>query len=129
PNPAPLGPFSLPPALPIGWTVHEALPHSAAVLAACAGTVSALLRVADEPSPLAYAGLGLAVGLGLLSKFTYVPFLAALGLAALTVARYRRPVLTSRILITAAVATLLVLPFAVWFVREGHDITRLYARE
>src|SRR5262249_4451003 len=129
PNPAPLGPFSLPPALPIGWTVHEALPHSAAVLAACAGTVSALLRVADEPSPLAYGGLGLAVGLGLLSKFTYVPFLATLGLAALTVERYRRRLLSPRILITAGVAAALILPFAIWFAGEGHDLARLYARE
>jgi 4-amino-4-deoxy-L-arabinose transferase-like glycosyltransferase len=129
PRLATLGTFALILLLPIGWTVHEALTHSVLVLAACAGTVYALVRIADEPSPLAYAGLGLAVGLGLLSKFTYVPFLAALGLAALTVERYRRRVLSARILITAAVAALLVLPFAVWFLAEGHDLAGLYARE
>jgi 4-amino-4-deoxy-L-arabinose transferase-like glycosyltransferase len=129
PGLATLGVFSLLLLLPIGWTVHEALTHSVLVLAACAGTVYALVRIADEPSPWAYAGLGLAAGLGLLSKFTYVPFLAALGLAALTVERYRRRVLRPQILIAATVATLLVLPFAVWFVGQGHDLARLYARE
>jgi lipopolysaccharide core galacturonosyltransferase RgtB len=126
---ATLGTFSLLLLLPIGWTIHEALTHSVAILAACAGTIYALVRIADEPSPSAYAGLGLAVGLGLLSKFTYVPFLAALGLAALTVERYRRRTLTPRILITAAVAALLILPFAAWFVGEGHDLVGLYTRE
>jgi 4-amino-4-deoxy-L-arabinose transferase-like glycosyltransferase len=129
PRLATLATFALILLLPIGWTVHEALTHSVLVLAACAGTVYALVRIADESSTLAYAGLGVAVGLGLLSKFTYVPFVAALGLAALTVERYRRPVLAPRILITAAVATALILPFAVWFVGEGHDLARLYARE
>src|SRR5262249_44038191 len=126
---ATLGAFSLLLLLPIGWTVHEALTHSVAVLAACAGTVYALLRVGDEPSPLAYRGLGLALGLGLLSKFTYVPFLAALCLAALTVERYRRRLLSPRILIIAGVAAALILPFAIWFAGEGHDLARLYARE
>ena len=129
PRLATLGTFSLLLLLPIGWTVHEALTHSVIVLAACAGTVYALVRIADHPSPLAYAGLGLAVGLGLTSKFTFVPFLVALGLAALTVERYRRCALAPRILVTAAIAALLILPFGLWFVIEGHDIGRLYARE
>ena len=129
PRLATLGTFALILLLPIGWTVHEALTHSVVVLATCAGTVYALIRVADEPRPLAYAGLGLAVGLGLLSKFTFVPFLAALGLAVLSVERYRRRLVTPRILITAVVAALVVLPFAVWFLGEGHDLARLYARE
>src|SRR5262249_27711250 len=91
PRLATLATFALILLLPIGGTGHEALTHSVLVLAACAATVHALVRIADEPSPLAYTGLGVAVGLGLLSKFTYIPFLVALGLAALTVERYRRP--------------------------------------
>ena len=129
PRLATLGAFSFLLIVPISWTIHEALTHSVTVLAACAGTVYALVRLADTPGPRAYAGLGLAVGLGLLSKFTYVPFLAALVLAALTVDRHRRCVLRPAILVSALVAALLVLPFALWFVGEGHDLGRLYARE
>jgi 4-amino-4-deoxy-L-arabinose transferase-like glycosyltransferase len=66
---------------------------------------------------------------GLLSKFTYVVFLAALGLAALSVDRYRARVLRPEILVTALVATLLVLPYALWFATQGHDLGRIYARE
>jgi 4-amino-4-deoxy-L-arabinose transferase-like glycosyltransferase len=129
PRLATLGAFSFLLIFPISWTVHESLTHSVTVLAACAGTAYALIRLGDEPSSRAYAGLGLAVGLGLLSKFTYAVFLVALVLAALTVSRHRARVLSPGILITILVATTLVLPFAVWFVGEGHDLGRLYARE
>jgi 4-amino-4-deoxy-L-arabinose transferase-like glycosyltransferase len=129
PRLAALGTCALILLLPIGWTVHEALTHSVLVLVTCAGTVYALVRVGDNPTTLGYAGLGLAIGLGLLSKFTFIPFLAALGLAALTVPRYRQVMLDRRIVISGAVAMLLILPFAVWFMGEGHDLARLYARE
>ena len=129
PRLATLGAFSFLLIVPIGVTIHEALTHTVTVLAACAGTVYAMLRVEDTPSPRAYAGLGLAVGLGLLSKFTYVLFLAAFVLAAMSVDRYRARLLHPAILIAVLVATALVLPFALWFVGAGHDLGRLYARE
>jgi 4-amino-4-deoxy-L-arabinose transferase-like glycosyltransferase len=129
PRLATLGAFSFLLIVPIGLTIHEALTHSVTVLAACAGTVYALVRLGDAPSARAYAGLGLAVGLGVLSKFTYVLFLVALALAALTVDRYRGRLLHPGVLIAGLVATALVLPFGLWFVGEGHDLSRLYARE
>ena len=94
PRLATVGAFSFLLIVPINWTIHEALTHSVTVLAACAGTAYALVRLGDAPSSRVYAALGLAVGLGLLAKFTYVPFLAALGLAGLSVDRYRRVLLS-----------------------------------
>ncbi len=129
PRLAALSAFSFLLIAPISWTIHEALTHSITVLAACAGTVYALIRLDDSPGPRAYALLGLAVGLGLLSKFTYVIFLAALGLAAFSVDRYRARVLRPGILVTALVAALMVLPYAAWFAGHGHDLGRIYARE
>jgi 4-amino-4-deoxy-L-arabinose transferase-like glycosyltransferase len=129
PRLATLGAFSFLLIAPITWTIHEALTHSVTVLAACAGTAYALVRLGDGPSPRTYAGLGLAVGLGLLSKFTYVLFLVALALAALTVDRYRARLRHPAVLLTGLVATVLVLPFVLWLVGEGHDLGRLYAHE
>ena len=129
PRLATIGAFSFLLVVPIGWTIHEALTHSITVLAACAGTVYALVRLEERPAPGAYAWLGLAVGLGLLSKFTYVLFLAALALAALTVDRYRARLLRPAIVITGVVALAVVAPFALWYADAGHDLGRLYARE
>jgi 4-amino-4-deoxy-L-arabinose transferase-like glycosyltransferase len=126
---ATVGAFSFLLLVPISWTMHESLTHSVTVLAACAGTAYALVRLEQAPSAGAYAALGLAVGLGLLSKFTYAVLLAGLGLAALTVDRYRARLVDPRILIAGAVAACLVLPFALWYVAERHDLGRLYATE
>jgi 4-amino-4-deoxy-L-arabinose transferase-like glycosyltransferase len=129
PRVATIGAFSFLLVVPISWTIHEALTHSITVLAACAGTVYALVRLEERPSTGAYTWLGLAVGLGLLSKFTYVLFLAALTLAALTMDRYRARLLRPGIVVTGLVALAVVTPFALWYVGEGHDLGQLYARE
>jgi 4-amino-4-deoxy-L-arabinose transferase-like glycosyltransferase len=124
-----IGAFSFLLVVPVSWTIHESLTHSVTVLAACAGTAYALVRLEREPSARAYAMLGLAVGLGVLSKFTYVVFLAGLTLAGLTVDRYRARLTRPGVLIAGLVAALVVSPFALWWVGQGHDLGRLYARE
>lgn len=129
PRHATLATFSFLLVIPISWTVHEALTHSVAVIAACAGTAWALARLADVPRPGAYAVLGIAVGLGVLSKFTYLVFLGALGLAALTVGRIRARLLDRRVAIAVLTAGVLVLPYALWFLGQGHDLARLFAQE
>ncbi len=114
---------------PIGWVVHEALTHSVAVLAAAAATVYALLRVEATGRATAYAGLGLAVAAGLLSKFSYALFAGALLLGALTVDCYRARLLRPPALLTLAVAALAVVPFAAWFYGHRFSLVRLYAEE
>jgi 4-amino-4-deoxy-L-arabinose transferase-like glycosyltransferase len=115
--------------VPISWTFHEALTHSVAVYAACAATTYALVRLEASGGPWAYAGLGAALGAGALSKYTYVVFAAGMLGAALTLPSFRRRLLSPWILLTAAVATAVLLPFALWFADRGYDLWRLYARE
>ena len=62
----------------------------------------ALIRLEAAPTPGRYAWLGLALALGTLSKLTYLVFAAALGLAALTIAPYRRRLLDPRAIVTLA---------------------------
>ena len=71
----------------------------------------------------------MAAGLGLLSKYTYAVFAAALGLAALTDGRYRRRLFDARLLLTLALAAVLVSPALLWLWRHGHDLGQLYADE
>jgi 4-amino-4-deoxy-L-arabinose transferase-like glycosyltransferase len=124
PRLAPLAAFSLLLLLPVGWFVHDDLTQSVAVLAAAAATVYALIRVEAAPTTGRYAWLGLALALGTLSKLTYLVFGAALGLAALTVAPYRRRLLDPRGMLTITLATVLVLPYALWLGTHQDDLTR-----
>ena len=114
---------------PISWTFHQGLTHSAAVLAACAATFYVLLRLEASGSFTTYLALGLVLGLGMLSKFTYGVFAAALLLAALMEGRFRRRLLDARALLSLAVAGLVLLPFTLWFSRRGYDLALLYAEE
>ncbi len=125
---APLAAFSLLLLLPVGWFVHDDLTQSVAVLAAAVATVYLLIRLEAAPTAGGYAWLGLALGLGTLSKLTYLVFAGALGLAALTIAPYRRRLLDPRAIVTLLVAVALLLPYAFWLAGYQDDLAR-FARQ
>jgi hypothetical protein len=129
PRLAPLAAFSLLLLLPVGWFVHDDLTQSVAVLASAAATVHALIRLEMAPTGGRYAWLGLAIAAGTLSKLTYLVFAAALGLAGLTLAPYRRRLLDRRVILTLMVAGVLVLPYGLWLATHGGDLGQLYARQ
>lgn len=126
---APLATFSLLLLLPIGWFVHDDLTQSVAVLAAAAATVHALIRLEAAPAFRRYVWLGLALGLGTLSKLNYLVFAVALGLAALSLPPFRRRLRDPRIAATVLVALVLVLPYARWLWTGEDDLPRLYAEQ
>ena len=115
--------------VPLSWTVHDALTHSVAALAACAATFDALLRLETSRRPGAYAALGLAIGLGLLSKYSYVVFLVALLAAALTLPAYRSRLLDPRALLALVSAGVVVAPFAGWLIRHRVDLVDTYVAQ
>jgi 4-amino-4-deoxy-L-arabinose transferase-like glycosyltransferase len=129
PRLAPLAAFSLLLLLPVGWFVHDDLTQSVAVLAAAAGTVYALIRLEAAPTAGRYAWLGLALAAGTLSKLTYLVFAGALGLAALSLAPYRRRFLERRMVLSLAVAVVLLFPYALWLAGHEDDLARLYAQQ
>jgi 4-amino-4-deoxy-L-arabinose transferase-like glycosyltransferase len=126
---AALGAFSLLLMIPVNWVVHETLTHSVAALAASAGTFYALLRLERSGSVAAYLAFGAALGLGVLSKFSYAFFAAALLLAGLATAPVRRRLLHPRTLLSAAVLVALVGPFFAWFYGRAYALAPMYADE
>lgn len=115
--------------IPIGWVVHADLTHSVAVLAASAATFYALIRLAASGSLGIYAALGLALGLGMLAKFSYALFAAALLAAAVSVPEFRSRILGRGMLFALGVAAVLVLPYMTWFYARDFSLARMYARE
>lgn len=124
-----LGAASLLLMIPIGWVVHADLTHSVAVLAAAAATFHALVRLAASGSPGAYLVLGLALGAGMLSKFSFALFAVALLVAGVTVPEFRARILDRRLLLSLAVAGILLVPYLVWFYGHEFSLARLYALE
>lgn len=86
----------------IGFESHRALSHSVMVSTTAAGTVVALLRVIEHHRVGDYVVLGLAMGLGLLSKYNYLLLALPLLLSAGSIRRFRPALLDWRMLVATA---------------------------
>lgn len=106
-----LGLFTIP---EIFWEMQRALTHSVAAFAFSAMMVMALIMVFEKRSLGRYAFFGLATGLALLAKYNDVLLVTALIAAALSVPAYRPAILDRRIVASAIIAALVVLPTALW---------------
>ncbi|HLS57163.1 MAG TPA: glycosyltransferase family 39 protein [Zeimonas sp.] len=98
----------------IGWESQRDLTHSVLVTAVASATVFVTVQLIERPRPALYVWLGVVAGLGMLSKYSYALFFAALALAVLAT-REARPVARSPWLVVAGlVALLVVAPHAWW---------------
>ncbi len=100
---------------------HHDLTHTTMMTAMLAVGWYVFLRLADEPRLGWYLALGAVFGLGLLGKWSYVMFAAALPLACLVIPSYRHLVLTWKIAPAAVLAAVIVLPTVTAAFVIGHN--------
>lgn len=109
----------------VAWNVHEGVTHTVFLILAAPLTLLAFLRAGDAQtvgdSLLAYAGVGLAVGIGALSKQAYFAGLAALVMAMLLQPGFRQILLSWKILIAVFVTCAVSGPHYVWALTSGFD--------
>lgn len=103
------------------WEGHKSLTHSILVTLLTILAVFCFVELAANRKLWKYAGFGLVLGLGVVSKFNFVFFPVAMLLAALSIPKYRKAVLDIRMLASFAVLTL-VLVFPVQWMLENQDI-------
>ncbi|OEJ68461.1 glycosyltransferase family 39 protein [Magnetovibrio blakemorei] len=77
-------------------------------------TYIAVLKVSKEGKWRWYLALGLLIGLGLLTKYSYAMFVFGLLGASLTISDLRRLIVSRRMLMTLAVASLVLFPHVLW---------------
>jgi 4-amino-4-deoxy-L-arabinose transferase-like glycosyltransferase len=98
------------------WQAQRDLTHTTATMLLVNVTLIAALKTLERPVTLNYVALGAAVGLGMLTKYNFAVFIAALMLATLLVAEYRKAVLNWRFGLTVLVAIIIFLPHAAWLI-------------
>ncbi len=98
----------------IGLAYHQTLTHSAALIAATAFFWFALLRMERRRRLSDFALLGIAIGLGALSKYAVIPPMLVALAAALSRPSLRRSLLRPQLALTVAVAALMVSPHLLW---------------
>lgn len=103
-------------------SMHELSTHSVALVAALAFTFYGFVMVGERGAGRDYVALGLAAGLGILSKHGYPICFVAIVLAFLLAPKTRRRILAPRFGITIVVMLLLAGPFIVWLMLHLHEI-------
>jgi hypothetical protein len=106
----------------IGWSFHETGTQSMVLALACFWTFDAAMRFISRSSLPHALWLGAAVGVGFLSKHSYALFLVSLILAALSLPETRQRLFDRRLLVSAAVALVLVSPYVIWLAQTGGDV-------
>jgi len=110
---APLATFLVP---QIAWESQRDLTHSVAATFSVSVLLYAVVVTSQTRRPIAYAVVGLATGMAVLSKYNTVIPIAAILMAALACRPYRDVVRSRKILIAMAVATVVIAPHAVWLI-------------
>lgn len=117
---ATLGLFTIP---QISYEAQRDLTHTVAMFFAACLFIYALVRAIERPTWFNYALAGLAVGLGMLSKYNFVLLPASAFIVLALDRRFHARLLDPRILVTMLVAATVVAPHAFWFVDHMAEAT------
>ena len=98
----------------IGWNYFQALSHSALAFTLITALIYAGARLFEHRRLTDYLWFGLALGLGLLAKYNFVGLALSLLVAGLILPEPRKIFLNWRILVSLALAGLLLTPHLFW---------------
>ena len=98
----------------IAWESHRDLTHTVGATFFVALLIYAVVRLAAKPHWCWYGLVGLATGMGMLSKYNFSLVILGVFVAAISLPRYRALILDRRIYLTISIAIALVVPHAVW---------------
>ena len=107
---------------PLGWTFHEWATQTMIGAIACFLTLQAVTHFIARPDWRAIAFLGVAVGLGFMSKFNYFLFLGGMALAVLSLPEVRRRFADPRLLIVPLIALAMASPYLWWLAKVHGDV-------
>ena len=107
----------------IAWESHRDLTHSVLVTSVSSGFLYVLMTLLHTRRTWCYLMLGLLLGLGALSKHSFLLFAAALLAAVLSQREVRGLLLDRRMLLVCALAGLVVLPHFLWLLDHFHPNT------
>lgn len=109
----------------IGWYPHADLMHTVLLTSLIAACLHAFTRVLSEGRPLDYAYLGAAIGFGTLSKYVFLLFPAAAGIAIALVPAMRARIKLVPLGLALLLAVLILTPYGIWIATYDYSLTGL----
>jgi 4-amino-4-deoxy-L-arabinose transferase-like glycosyltransferase len=101
------------------WEAQRDLTHSVLATAVAALTLLQLLRLLRRPEPLQFVGLGALAALGMLSKYSFVVFLASLAIAAFSLPTLRQALLRPALALGVLAGLLVLAPHLSWMLQNS----------
>ncbi|WP_027685337.1 ArnT family glycosyltransferase [Rhizobium leguminosarum] len=98
----------------MAFEMQRDLTHTVAVFFSASIFFYGFIRSLKQPSLASYLIAGIGIGFGLLAKYNFAILPAAALIAALSDARLRRRIFDWRLMLTAAVALVIILPHLFW---------------
>lgn len=112
---------------PFAWTVHTAWTHTLLLAAINFAALWAAIRMCEYRRTRDYVLFGVFVGLGFLAKYSFALFLIPLIAAMLCQLSLRRALIDARVLLSAAIALLILAPHLVWMATAQFDFVTFLA--
>jgi 4-amino-4-deoxy-L-arabinose transferase-like glycosyltransferase len=110
----------------IGWNLHEGVTQTMVLMCTVAASFWAFMRLVERDRVQDYLLFGVLVGLGLLTKYSFAGYLAALIAAAMLQAPLRAQLLDRRMVLAAVVAVLMSAPYFYWLETGQQDLVAVY---
>lgn len=104
------------------WHMHQGFTHTILLGVAIVMTLHALLRLLQHRSPSDYLYLGVALGTGLMAKYSFLLLMIPLLLSAITIREYRQALLQPLSWITIATLALFTTPHLMWLSQHYPEI-------
>lgn len=104
----------------ISWESQRDITHSVLATVFSLAALGLFCRAVEFRKTSDYLALGVCIGLGCLSKYNFILFLAGLLLAAPTLKNPRAAVLNWRMLLAAIIGVLIFLPHGLWALHHPH---------
>ncbi|MBL6969269.1 MAG: glycosyltransferase family 39 protein [Gammaproteobacteria bacterium] len=96
------------------WHMHQGFTHTLLLGLAIATTLHALLRLQQSYQIKDYLYLGIALGIGIMAKYSFLLFMVPLLLSALSIQALRRQLLQTQILFTLIAVLVITAPHLYW---------------
>ncbi|HIF36796.1 MAG TPA: glycosyltransferase family 39 protein, partial [Candidatus Thioglobus sp.] len=104
------------------WHMHQGFTHTVMLSFGIILSLHALLCVKNNPNVKNYIYLGLAFGIGLMGKYSFLLFMVAILVSALSINSYRKIIFDSKIFLAIGAFVLMIGPHAYWLSQHYQEI-------
>jgi len=104
------------------WHMHQGFTHTILLGLGIILTLHALLLLKENNSVKNYLYFGLALGIGLMAKYSFLLFMVPLLISAISVASFRNLIINQKIFLTIIVFMLMIGPHTYWLVQHYQEV-------